>query len=118
VGFEGTTFTPEGEILEEGGRVVEHPGDHSCLLRMAMCSALCNDSIVVYAAGMRQQPCRFETLSVVMHIQVLLVAALMSISCVVLPRKWCCKLVFGCGLHDMQTMGVLSTTMWPCRCEE
>eukprot|EP00884_Botryococcus_braunii_P019514 jgi/Botrbrau1/6246/Bobra.0129s0001.2 len=46
----GTTFTPEGEIVEEGGRVVEHPGDHSCLLRMAMCSALCNDSIVVYAA--------------------------------------------------------------------
>jgi hypothetical protein len=32
--------------------MVDHPADHACLLRLAICSALCNDSILYYAAGL------------------------------------------------------------------
>ena len=34
--------------MEEGGKVVQQPGDLPALLAMAQCAALCNDSSLYY----------------------------------------------------------------------
>ncbi|KAG0448241.1 hypothetical protein HPP92_027954 [Vanilla planifolia] len=44
----GTTFAPEGLIFDDAGMQVEFPAQHPCLLHIAMCSSLCNDSILQY----------------------------------------------------------------------
>lgn len=44
----GTTYAPEGLILNSVGVQVEHPAHLPCLLHIAMCSSLCNDSAVHY----------------------------------------------------------------------
>ncbi|KAH7427301.1 hypothetical protein KP509_10G038200 [Ceratopteris richardii] len=44
----GTTYAPEGLILNSSGIQVEHPAHLPCLLHIAMCSALCNESSVHY----------------------------------------------------------------------
>jgi len=43
----GTSFAPEGHIMQ-GGKRVEHPGDSRLLLELGACCALCNDSHLVY----------------------------------------------------------------------
>ncbi|XP_050214126.1 calcium-transporting ATPase 3, endoplasmic reticulum-type [Mercurialis annua] len=44
----GTTYAPEGIIFESSGTQLEIPAQLPCLLHMAMCSALCNESILQY----------------------------------------------------------------------
>ncbi|XP_008790243.2 calcium-transporting ATPase 3, endoplasmic reticulum-type isoform X1 [Phoenix dactylifera] len=44
----GTTFAPEGLIFDAAGVQLEFPAQFPCLLHIAMCSALCNDSILQY----------------------------------------------------------------------
>ncbi|KAJ8483786.1 hypothetical protein OPV22_016271 [Ensete ventricosum] len=44
----GTTFAPEGMIFDSAGMQLEFPAQFPCLLHTAMCSALCNESILQY----------------------------------------------------------------------
>mmetsp|Transcript_26541 Transcript_26541/g.32169 ORF Transcript_26541/g.32169 Transcript_26541/m.32169 type:complete len:1011 (-) Transcript_26541:448-3480(-) len=48
----GSTYAPEGVILngnaESDSDLVNHPADQPCLLHLAMCASLCNDSHVNY----------------------------------------------------------------------
>lgn len=44
----GTTFAPEGLIFDAAGVQLEFPAQFPCLLHIAMCSALCNDSMLQY----------------------------------------------------------------------
>ncbi|KAH0990081.1 hypothetical protein GBA52_001564 [Prunus armeniaca] len=44
----GTTYAPEGTIFDSTGLQLELPAQSPCLLHIAMCSALCNASILQY----------------------------------------------------------------------
>ncbi|KAM1022055.1 hypothetical protein EV2_044184 [Malus domestica] len=44
----GTTYAPEGLIFYSTGLQLELPAQSPCLLHIAMCSALCNESILQY----------------------------------------------------------------------
>ncbi|XP_047324737.1 calcium-transporting ATPase 3, endoplasmic reticulum-type [Impatiens glandulifera] len=44
----GTTFAPEGFLFDNSGQQLEFPAQLPCLLHVAMCSALCNDSRLQY----------------------------------------------------------------------
>ena len=45
----GNTYAPEGDVLDNTGERIEQPGELPCLLQMAACSSLCNDSTLYYA---------------------------------------------------------------------
>lgn len=47
-GISGTTYAPEGFIFDSTGMQLEFPPQFPCLLHTAMCSALCNESIIQY----------------------------------------------------------------------
>ncbi|CAI8599347.1 unnamed protein product [Vicia faba] len=47
-GVSGTTYAPEGIIFDEAGVQLGIPAQSQCLLHMAMCSALCNESTLQY----------------------------------------------------------------------
>eukprot|EP00877_Chromochloris_zofingiensis_P010594 jgi/Chrzof1/5789/Cz16g15260.t1 len=47
----GTTYSPEGLIKDSHGVVVNNPAQEPCLLQAALCSALCNDSTLVYQSS-------------------------------------------------------------------
>lgn len=47
-GVQGTTYAPEGVIYDDAGAQLEFPAQLPCLLHLAMCSALCNESTVQY----------------------------------------------------------------------
>lgn len=44
----GTTYAPDGVIYDSAGLQLQHPAHFPCLLHIAMCSALCNDSSLQY----------------------------------------------------------------------
>lgn len=44
----GTTYAPEGIIFDSTGMQLEFPAQLPCLLHIAMCSALCNESVLQY----------------------------------------------------------------------
>ncbi|XP_059631157.1 calcium-transporting ATPase 3, endoplasmic reticulum-type [Cornus florida] len=44
----GSTYAPEGFIFDTSGMQLEFPAQLSCLLHIAMCSALCNESVIQY----------------------------------------------------------------------
>uniref|UniRef100_A0A0E0D651 Calcium-transporting ATPase n=1 Tax=Oryza meridionalis TaxID=40149 RepID=A0A0E0D651_9ORYZ len=44
----GTTFAPDGFIYDASGLQLEFPPQSPCLLHIAMCSALCNESTLQY----------------------------------------------------------------------
>uniref|UniRef100_A0A2P2M3K3 Calcium-transporting ATPase n=1 Tax=Rhizophora mucronata TaxID=61149 RepID=A0A2P2M3K3_RHIMU len=44
----GTTYAPEGIIFDSRGMQLEFPAQLPCLLHIAMCSALCNESALQY----------------------------------------------------------------------
>ncbi|GAV56597.1 E1-E2_ATPase domain-containing protein/Cation_ATPase_C domain-containing protein/Cation_ATPase_N domain-containing protein/Hydrolase domain-containing protein, partial [Cephalotus follicularis] len=44
----GTTYAPEGIIFDLSGMQIEIPAQLPCLLHIAMCSALCNESVLQY----------------------------------------------------------------------
>ncbi|XP_027148407.1 calcium-transporting ATPase 3, endoplasmic reticulum-type [Coffea eugenioides] len=44
----GTTYAPEGFIFDSNGIQLEIPAQYHCLLHIAMCSALCNESVIQY----------------------------------------------------------------------
>ncbi|XP_062078284.1 calcium-transporting ATPase 3, endoplasmic reticulum-type [Humulus lupulus] len=44
----GTTYAPKGTIFDSNGSPIDLPAQLPCLLHLAMCSALCNDSILQY----------------------------------------------------------------------
>ncbi|KAF3320457.1 calcium-transporting ATPase 3, endoplasmic reticulum-type [Carex littledalei] len=44
----GTTYAPEGLIYDNEGAQLEFPAKLPCLLHIALCSALCNESILQY----------------------------------------------------------------------
>jgi Ca2+ transporting ATPase len=44
----GSTYAPEGIIVDGAGLKLEHPADLPCLLHLAMCSSLCNESSVQF----------------------------------------------------------------------
>ncbi|KAG5595085.1 hypothetical protein H5410_036317, partial [Solanum commersonii] len=44
----GTTYAPEGFIFDSLGAQLEIPAQYPCLLHIAMCSALCNESVIQY----------------------------------------------------------------------
>ncbi|RWR73912.1 calcium-transporting ATPase 3, endoplasmic reticulum-type isoform X1 [Cinnamomum micranthum f. kanehirae] len=44
----GTTYSPEGIIFDAEGMQLEFPAQFPCLLHIAMCSALCNESTLQY----------------------------------------------------------------------
>ncbi|DBA82876.1 TPA: Calcium-transporting ATPase 3, endoplasmic reticulum-type [Trebouxia sp. C0004] len=46
----GNTYAPEGSLYWGQGQPVDLPAEQPCLLRMAICSALCNDSSLSFAA--------------------------------------------------------------------
>ena len=47
----GSTYAPEGELLDSRGRPAQLPADMPALHQIASCSALCNDSSLCFAAG-------------------------------------------------------------------
>nr|KJB58672.1 hypothetical protein B456_009G220900 [Gossypium raimondii] len=47
-GVSGTTYAPEGFIFDNTGVQLEFPAQLPCLLHLAMCSALCNESLLQY----------------------------------------------------------------------
>ncbi|KAL4282059.1 hypothetical protein GQ457_03G035020 [Hibiscus cannabinus] len=47
-GVSGTTYAPEGFIFDSTGVQLEFPAQLPCLLHIAMCSALCNESLLQY----------------------------------------------------------------------
>ncbi|XP_073021143.1 calcium-transporting ATPase 3, endoplasmic reticulum-type [Primulina eburnea] len=44
----GTTYAPEGFLFDDTGVQLEIPAQFHCLLHIAMCSALCNESVIQY----------------------------------------------------------------------
>ncbi|XP_010544013.1 PREDICTED: calcium-transporting ATPase 3, endoplasmic reticulum-type [Tarenaya hassleriana] len=44
----GTTYAPEGTIFDSNGMQLDFPAQSPCLHHLAMCSALCNESILQY----------------------------------------------------------------------
>lgn len=44
----GTTYAPEGIIFDGSGMQLEFPAELPCLLHIAICSALCNESVLQY----------------------------------------------------------------------
>ncbi|KAK4559876.1 hypothetical protein RGQ29_008884 [Quercus rubra] len=44
----GTTYAPEGIIFDSSGMLLEFPAELPCLLHIAICSALCNESVLQY----------------------------------------------------------------------
>ncbi|KAL1344958.1 hypothetical protein AAHE18_08G082100 [Arachis hypogaea] len=44
----GTTYAPEGIIFDNTGMQIDFPAQLPCLLHIAMCSALCNESTLQY----------------------------------------------------------------------
>ncbi|XP_077219850.1 endoplasmic reticulum-type calcium-transporting ATPase 3 isoform X2 [Tasmannia lanceolata] len=44
----GTTYAPDGMIFDAEGMQLEFPAQFPCLLHMAMCSSLCNESTLQY----------------------------------------------------------------------
>lgn len=44
----GTTYAPEGSIFDATGTQLDFPAQFPCLLHIAMCSALCNESVIQY----------------------------------------------------------------------
>lgn len=44
----GTSYAPEGMIFGSSGLQIEFPAQLPCLLHIAMCSAVCNESILQY----------------------------------------------------------------------
>ncbi|KAF8410248.1 hypothetical protein HHK36_002773 [Tetracentron sinense] len=44
----GTTYAPEGIVFDSAGMQLEFPAQLPCLLHIAMCSALCNESTLQY----------------------------------------------------------------------
>ncbi|XP_060178652.1 calcium-transporting ATPase 3, endoplasmic reticulum-type isoform X2 [Lycium barbarum] len=44
----GTTYAPEGFVIDSLGAQLEIPAQFPCLLHIAMCSALCNESVIQY----------------------------------------------------------------------
>lgn len=44
----GTTYSPDGIIFNDAGVQLEFPAQLPCLLHIAMCSALCNESVLQY----------------------------------------------------------------------
>ncbi|XP_057974880.1 calcium-transporting ATPase 3, endoplasmic reticulum-type [Malania oleifera] len=44
----GTTYAPEGLIFDSTGMQLDFPAQSPCLLHIAMCSALCNESVLQY----------------------------------------------------------------------
>ncbi|XP_075641211.1 calcium-transporting ATPase 3, endoplasmic reticulum-type [Castanea sativa] len=44
----GTTYAPEGVIFDGTGMLLEFPSELPCLLHIAICSALCNESVLQY----------------------------------------------------------------------
>ncbi|KAK9097161.1 hypothetical protein Sjap_022658 [Stephania japonica] len=44
----GTTYAPEGIIFDSAGSQLDFPAQSPCLLHVAMCSALCNESTLQY----------------------------------------------------------------------
>lgn len=44
----GTTYAPEGSIFDSTGTQLDIPAQYPCLLHIAMCSALCNESVIQY----------------------------------------------------------------------
>ncbi|XP_022844408.1 calcium-transporting ATPase 3, endoplasmic reticulum-type isoform X2 [Olea europaea var. sylvestris] len=44
----GTTYAPDGFIFDSMGVQLEIPAQFHCLLHIAMCSALCNESVIQY----------------------------------------------------------------------
>ncbi|CAK9155442.1 unnamed protein product [Ilex paraguariensis] len=49
----GTTYAPEGFIFDSTGVQLEFPAQFPCLLHIATCSALCNESVIQYNAEKR-----------------------------------------------------------------
>lgn len=47
-GVTGTTYAPEGIVFDSSGIQLEFPAQLPCLLHIAMCSALCNESVLQY----------------------------------------------------------------------
>lgn len=47
-GVSGTTYAPDGTIFDSSGNQLDFPAQLPCLLHIAMCSALCNDSVLQY----------------------------------------------------------------------
>ncbi|XP_057518077.1 calcium-transporting ATPase 3, endoplasmic reticulum-type [Amaranthus tricolor] len=47
-GVSGTTYAPEGAIFYSGGHRLDLPSQQPCLVHIAMCSALCNESSLQY----------------------------------------------------------------------
>ncbi|XP_044509913.1 calcium-transporting ATPase 3, endoplasmic reticulum-type-like isoform X5 [Mangifera indica] len=47
-GVSGTTYAPEGIVFGSNGMQLDIPAQLPCLLHMAMCSALCNESVLQY----------------------------------------------------------------------
>ncbi|KAI4316602.1 hypothetical protein L6164_024568 [Bauhinia variegata] len=47
-GVSGTTYAPDGVIFDSTGSQLEFPAQMPCLLHIAMCSALCNESSLQY----------------------------------------------------------------------
>ncbi|KAG8390976.1 hypothetical protein BUALT_Bualt01G0139800 [Buddleja alternifolia] len=47
-GVSGTTYAPEGSLFDDKGMQLEFPAQLHCLLHIAMCSALCNESAIQY----------------------------------------------------------------------
>ena len=50
----GSTYAPEGVLLDDEGREVELPADAPGICALAQCCALCNDSSLYYAPGRRR----------------------------------------------------------------
>ncbi|KAG7653749.1 P-type ATPase transmembrane domain superfamily [Arabidopsis suecica] len=44
----GTTYAPEGTVFDSNGLQLDLPAQSPCLHHLAMCSSLCNDSILQY----------------------------------------------------------------------
>uniref|UniRef100_A0A1J3JF24 Calcium-transporting ATPase n=1 Tax=Noccaea caerulescens TaxID=107243 RepID=A0A1J3JF24_NOCCA len=44
----GTTYAPEGTVFDSNGQQLDVPAQSPCLHHLAMCSSLCNDSILQY----------------------------------------------------------------------
>ena len=47
----GTTYAPEGSIVDNSGHEVAAPAELPAVCALAQCCALCNDSTLYYAAG-------------------------------------------------------------------
>ncbi|KAH9755832.1 calcium-transporting ATPase 3 endoplasmic reticulum-type [Citrus sinensis] len=47
-GVTGTTYAPEGIVFDSSGIQLEFPAQLPCLLHIARCSALCNESVLQY----------------------------------------------------------------------